>query len=157
MVELTQINDESQQNAFGEKIEEQFEEQQANDGDFYDTDSDVSGDELDDEYDIQNESLTDRIVALKDVIPPQQRAQLNQLSSSLYSLATGTLNLGGNFLWTVTTSALLLGVPLSLSIISEQQLVEMENEMKASQSTNDVLAPGAQSGFAAAPAAPVVA
>ncbi|ANB13604.1 Tom22p [Sugiyamaella lignohabitans] len=122
-----------------------------NDADFTDTDSEVSDDEYDDD-DIENETIMERIVALKDVIAPQYRNSIASTASSIYNGISSSFLFGGKALWVITTSSLLLGVPLSLSIISEQQLIEMEKEMKLSQSTNEVLAPGAEQGFQAPPA-----
>lgn len=48
----------------------------------------------------------------------------------------------GNVAWIVTTSALLLGVPLSLSILAEQQLIEMEKTFDLQKDANDILAQG---------------
>lgn len=46
--------------------------------------------------------------------------------------------LGGKTLWVVSTSALLLGVPWALAWSEEQQMMEMEKEMKMQQSANEV-------------------
>lgn len=101
----------------------------------------------DDEYDIANETIGDRIIALKDAIPPTYRYKLAATGSTAAALVQATVSFTGKSLWIITTSSLLLGVPLALSIIGEQQLIEMEREMKMTQSTNEVLAPGAGSGF----------
>ena len=49
-----------------------------------------------------------------------------------------TLNYGGKTLWVVSTSVLLLGVPWALAFAEEQQMAEMEREMKMQQSANEV-------------------
>lgn len=46
--------------------------------------------------------------------------------------------MGGTTLWVVSTSALLLGVPWALAYAEEQQMQEMEREMKMQQNANDV-------------------
>lgn len=54
------------------------------------------------------------------------------------------MSFGGKALWVVSTSALLLGVPWALAYAEEQQMIEMEREMKMQQQANEVLtAPGA--------------
>lgn len=127
-----------------------------NDDQYSDTESEVSEDEdYDDDDDLESETLLERISAFKDIVPPQYRTQLSKFAASTYSALSSGFSLGGKGLWILTTSSLLLGVPLSLSIISEQQLVEMEREMKMSQSTNEVLAPGAEQGFQQLPQAVV--
>jgi import receptor subunit TOM22 len=139
MVKITPVTEDTEIPVPEQKLEE-------NDADYTDTESEVSEDEFEDD-DIENETLVDRIVALKDVIPPQYRSKFVSTSLSLYNSVSTGLLFGGRALWVITTSSLLLGVPLSLSIISEQQLTEMEKEMKLNQSTNELLAPGAESGF----------
>lgn len=119
-----------------------------NDEDYSDTQSEVSDDDYeDDDYDLENETLLERLAAFKDIVPPQYRSQIAQVTSSAYSTISSSISFGGKALWILTTSSLLLGVPLSLSILSEQQLVEMEKEMKLTQSSNEVFAPGAEQGF----------
>ncbi|TKA64103.1 hypothetical protein B0A49_06195 [Cryomyces minteri] len=102
------------------------------------TDSDISEDSSDE---IPDESLTDRIAALRDVIPPQQRRFLSSTFSSASSWFKTGLGWGGKTLWVVSTSALLLGVPWALAFAEEQQMVEMEREMKMQQSANEVSSP----------------
>lgn len=127
------------------------------DNEYSDVDSESSEEEedldLDDDFDIANETIAERIIALKDAIPPSYRYRIASLSSSVTSVVHTGASFTGKALWAITTSSLLLGVPLALSIIGEQQLIEMEREMKMGQATNEVLAPGAGSGFQQAPAA----
>ena len=92
-----------------------------------------------------DESLADRLAALKDIIPPVQRARLSSTASAAFSYLRSGLLFGGKTLWVVSTSALLIGVPWALAFAEEQQMVEMEKEMKMQQSANDVLTPGATS------------
>lgn len=141
MVKLTQVEDESQINySDGTTTVEKVE---------IDTfsDSDSEYDEEEDDFDIENETIYDRVVALKDIISPQHRDQLCNLTSSLTSYFQLGLNNGGKLLWTLTSSSLLLGVPLALAILSETQLQEMENNMGLQQSAQDVLAPGSEEAF----------
>ncbi|KAG7660596.1 TOM22 [[Candida] subhashii] len=143
MVKLTQIDDETQA---------QFEQQQAekpatssiveSDEEEEDSESDS-----DDEFDYENETVLDRIVALKDIIAPEQRETISNLGSSITNLVTSGLNKTGSFLWVLTTSSLLLGVPLALAILAETQLQEMEKDMSLQQSAQDVLAPGSDAAF----------
>lgn len=115
--------------------------------------NDFSDDDFaeEDDFDI-NETLADRIVALKDVLPPQYRESISSSFGSVKSLIQSVGSFGGKSLWVISSSTLLLGVPLSLCILSEQQLVEMEKGMGITDS-NDVLSGGTEQGFAAAPRA----
>ncbi|EGW30066.1 uncharacterized protein SPAPADRAFT_52901 [Spathaspora passalidarum NRRL Y-27907] len=140
MVKLTQIDDETQA---------QFEEKPASTSivDSEEESESESDDEFDDDYDFENETIYDRIVALKDIIAPEQREQLVSVTETIKSTVNATLNNGGKFLWTLTSSALLLGVPLALAILSETQLQEMEKDLSLQQSAQDVLAPGSEAAF----------
>ncbi|CCH40960.1 Mitochondrial import receptor subunit tom-22 [Wickerhamomyces ciferrii] len=137
MVKLTQVEDE-QEAIFQQQAASEAKEAAST---AYDEESD--SDEDDDEFD-EDETLYDRIVALKDIIPPHQRTQVSNIFSSAYSTVYSGVSKAGNFTWIFTTSALLLGVPLSLSILAEQQLLELEKEFKLQQGANDILAPGAE-------------
>jgi import receptor subunit TOM22 len=142
MVKLTQIDDETQQ---------QFEQQHAakdhiieeSEDEGSDSDSDVD----DDDFDFENETVLDRLVALKDIVPPEQREAIASLTSSVSELVRAGVNNGGKLLWGLTSTSLLLGVPLALAILSETQLQEMERGMALEKSAQDVLAPGSEAAF----------
>lgn len=98
-------------------------------------DSDVSEVNDDDAYD---ESLLDRIYALKDIVPPTYRKRMSNVAETSYSWATSVASFSGKSLWVISTSALLLGVPWALAFSEEQQVQEMEREMRMQQSANEV-------------------
>jgi hypothetical protein len=85
-----------------------------------------------------DETFADRLVALKDIVPPTYRKHLSNTLSTTSSWFQTTLNYGGKTLWVVSTSVLLLGVPWALAFAEEQQMAEMEREMKMQQSANEV-------------------
>ncbi|KAI9678597.1 MAG: hypothetical protein M1817_005654 [Caeruleum heppii] len=136
MVEIKEVED------------EHYSEQQTGDAgafeddDYTDTDSEISAASSAADLD---ETLVDRLIALRDVIPPKQRARLSSSVSTGYHWLTSGLSLGGKTLWIVSTSALLLGVPWALAFTEEAQMVEMEKEVKMQQSANESLVPGATS------------
>ncbi|KAK5122051.1 hypothetical protein LTR85_004297 [Meristemomyces frigidus] len=113
--------------------------------DEWDTDdeSEISDVDYDDALD---ESLFDRVAALQDIIPPTYRKHLQSVASTGYSWASSALSLSGKTLWVVSTSALLLGVPWALAFSEEQQVQEMEREMRMQQSANELLTQGAGAG-----------
>ncbi|CAN3373174.1 hypothetical protein DIURU_001173 [Diutina rugosa] len=112
------------------------------------SDSEQDDSDFDDDFDLENETIYERIVALKDIIAPEQRSQIVNAGENVKAWASSAFQKTGNFLWIVTSSALLLGVPLTLSILAETQLQEMEKEMSLQQSAQDVLAPGTEGAFA---------
>ena len=120
MVKLTQIDDETQQQFENQSvaknnhiIDEASSEEESDDDD----ESDL------DDFDFENETLLQRIVALKDIVPPEQRESIYNLSSTIGDLFKSSVQNGGKFLWTLTSSSLLLGVPLALAILSERYVI----------------------------------
>lgn len=138
MVKLTQVDDETAT---------QFEKTAPAANTYSDSDSEAESDFEGDDFDFENETLYDRIVALKDIVPPGQRTQISNAVDYAKSFASVIFSKGGSVLWGVTSSALLLGVPLSLAILSETQLQEMEKEMSLQKSAQEVLAPGSEGAY----------
>ena len=103
-------------------------EQEEEEDDYTDTDSEISDDDGNDGE--LEESLYDRLVALKDIIPLKQRTSISNGVSSTIRFFTKGAVLGGKTFWVLSTSALILGVPFAVAITDDQQLSEMEKEMK---------------------------
>ncbi|KAI9463795.1 mitochondrial import translocase subunit Tom22 [Russula earlei] len=80
-----------------------------------------------------DESLLDRLTALKDIVPPTTRHSLISNLSKTASFFYRTTKFAGNVIWVVTTSALLIGLPLALILEDEAKVVAQENEMLAQQ------------------------
>ncbi|KAH9999602.1 mitochondrial import translocase subunit Tom22 [Russula compacta] len=80
-----------------------------------------------------DESLLDRIAALKDIVPPTTRHSLLSKVSKTASFLKRTTKFAGNAIWVVTTSALLIGLPLALILEDEAKVVAQENEILAQQ------------------------
>lgn len=140
MVKLTQVDDEQEIN-----IQEQ---NASGTAPFIESESESEEDDEDD-FD-EDETIYERVVALRDIVPPKQRDFISSVVSGAYSTVHTAIAKTGNITWILTTSALLLGVPLSLSILAEQQLMEMEKEFKLQQGANDILASGEQAAPAVA-------
>ncbi|ODV77148.1 mitochondrial import translocase, subunit Tom22 [Suhomyces tanzawaensis NRRL Y-17324] len=138
MVKLTQIDDESNA-AFSQPEATTVPKTESYSDSESESDSDVE-----DDFDYENETIYDRIVALKDIIAPEQRVKISSFSESVKSYVNCGLNKSGTLLWALTSSALLLGVPLSLAILAETQLQEMENQLSLQPGAQDVLAAGAE-------------
>jgi len=127
MVKLTEVEDEH----FSEKpVGTNGEVLLGDDDDYTDTDSEISDDDLatssPSHYSEPNETLSDRIYALRDIVPPRTRAQIASTTSSLYSLTGSAITYGGKGLWILATSAFLLGIPYALALGQEQEIVEEE-------------------------------
>ncbi|KIM96353.1 hypothetical protein OIDMADRAFT_20759 [Oidiodendron maius Zn] len=131
MVELVEVEDES------------FETKQvgpSDDEDYTDTESEISTDDEDNV--LEDETLADRISALKDIIPPATRNYISSTIDATTSWIKFGLSFSGKTIFVVSTSALLLGVPWALAFAEEQQMVEMEKEMKMRESGQELLNPG---------------
>ena len=99
-------------------------------------DSEISTDDEDSVAD--EETFTDRIIALRDIIPPTTRSYIYNKVDTTASWIKSGLAFSGKGLWVLSTSALLLGVPWALAFAEEQQMVEMEKEMKMRESGQEV-------------------
>jgi import receptor subunit TOM22 len=125
MVKLQEVEDEHfAEEQPGPKFED--------DDEFVDTDSEISSeDESDDEDDETfEETVYERLVALKDMVPPKHRARISGAFNTTYNAVSSVLRFGGKSLWVLSASAIMLGVPYALAVGEEQQMVEMEKEMK---------------------------
>lgn len=133
-----------------EEVTDEYDLQQ--DDDQY---SDVSGSDSDSEIDdpdnTLDETVWERISALRDIIPPPTRAKV---SSAFQSTKGGVSNLAlfsGRTLWAITSSLLLLGIPFMMAVEAEAQAQEEEKAMQMQAGGNDLLAPGTQSPVFAQP------
>ena len=86
-------------------------------------DSDVSVDE----------SFLDRIVALKDIVPPTTRHSISTRVAKTAAFFKRGSKVVGNVVWVITTSALLVGLPLALALEDEAKVVQQEKEMLEQQ------------------------
>lgn len=84
-------------------------------------------------YRPEDETLGERLYALKDMVSPSTRAKVYDTWNTSSSWAFWGGKLAGNAVWVVTTSALLIGLPLALAIENETMMVQQEKEMLAQQ------------------------
>jgi import receptor subunit TOM22 len=101
----------------------------------YETDSvasDVSS--FDEEDDIANETYKDRLIALKDIVPPSTRLEAVRKWQQASSWVSTGSKWAGNAVWIITTSALLVGLPLALAVEDEARIVGQEKELQMQQS-----------------------
>ncbi|KAI0879181.1 mitochondrial outer membrane translocase complex, subunit Tom22 [Hypoxylon argillaceum] len=126
-----------------EIVDEHFEESQPgpeeDDADYTDTDSEISEES---EYDPRDESLGERLFALRDIVSPQTRGYITNTISAAGNAVMATLHFSGRTFWIISSSALLLGIPWALAWSEEQQMLEMEKEMKMREVGGDLLTAG---------------
>jgi len=76
------------------------------------------------------------------MVPPKHRARFSNAFNKTYSFISSSMQFGGKTLWVVSTSVMLLGVPYALAVGEEQQMIEVEKEMKAQQLASSGLSGG---------------
>ncbi|KAI0976118.1 mitochondrial outer membrane translocase complex, subunit Tom22 [Xylaria arbuscula] len=127
-----------------EIVDEHFQEGQVgpeeDDADFTDTDSEISEES---EYDPTDETFAERLYALRDIVPPHTRGYISNTISTAGNAVKSVLSFSGKSLWVISSSALLLGIPWALAWAEEQQVLEMEKEMKMREMGGDLLTAGA--------------
>ena len=99
-----------------------------------DEESDDDLDELEGDFDPSNETLWERFLALKDIIPLDKRISILNKFKSYYNFSVKSSKTLGNLIWVVTTSSLLVGLPLALAIEDESRLTMEEKSILAQQS-----------------------
>ena len=90
--------------------------------------SSIFSDDDDDDDARLDEGLYDRLVALKDILPPQTRSNLAYRWSKGKEWTWWGMVGCGSIAWWVSTSALLVGLPLALAIEDETRVVQQERE-----------------------------
>ncbi|GBB91941.1 hypothetical protein RclHR1_01940018 [Rhizophagus clarus] len=123
------------------KLEEVIEgHEDFSDGEPSDNDSNYSSDDSDSE-DLE-ESILERVLALRDIIPEDTRESLSNKISTIMSFGVKSARLIGNGAWILTTSALLIFMPLAYEIEREHAFDQMENEQLMGQGGNPYGQPG---------------
>jgi len=89
-----------------------------------------------------DESLFDRLAALVDIVPPTTRHAISQRVQTSASFLKRGGKLAGNLVWILTTSALLVALPLALVLEDEAKIVAQEREfLEQQQGQQQMLAP----------------
>ncbi|TQS34684.1 hypothetical protein Golomagni_04923 [Golovinomyces magnicellulatus] len=133
MVELVEVEDES-------LVSKQAGPSDNEDDYYTDTESEISSD--DENEDSDEETFADRLFALRDIIPPTSRSYISNKIESTSNWIKSGLVFSGKTIWVVSTSVLLLGVPWALAFAEEQQVMEMEKEMKMREMGGELLSTG---------------
>ncbi|KAJ7758495.1 mitochondrial outer membrane translocase complex, subunit Tom22 [Mycena maculata] len=80
-----------------------------------------------------DESIFDRIAALVDIVPPTTRHAISQHAQKTASFIKAGGKRVGNLVWILTTSALLVALPLALVLEDEAKIVAQEREFLEQQ------------------------
>lgn len=79
-------------------------------------------------------------------MPPTTRSWFSGKFATTKRVVTGVLFFAGRATWSISVSALLLGVPFALCWAEEQQMIAMEQEMRQREQGQDLLTAGAAGG-----------
>ncbi|GAB1320328.1 hypothetical protein MFIFM68171_10538 [Madurella fahalii] len=131
MVQLVEVEDEHFQQPQPGPEEE--------DDDFTDTDSEIS---TDSNYDPTEDSLAERLQALVDMVPASARGWISHKCERTTSAVKSALFFAGRAAWTVSVSALLVGVPFALAWGEEQSIQAMEQEQRMRELGSEMLTAG---------------
>ncbi|KAG9302929.1 hypothetical protein G9A89_022346 [Geosiphon pyriformis] len=77
------------------------------------------------------ESILERLWALRDMIHQDTRESISNNVTRVWSYGMRSASFLGNTLWVLTTSAIILVLPLAIELEREQAIMHMENEQKA--------------------------
>lgn len=102
-------------------------------------DSEIS---TDSEFDPEEESLADRLYALRDIVPPTARGWISSKVNSVVGFGSSSVWFAGKALWAISSTALLLGVPFAICVTEEQQVMAMEQEYKMREVGSEMLTAG---------------
>ena len=91
-----------------------------------------------DEDDEIQETVWERVVALKEIISEKHRDQLAVVSSSIYSAVSSGLRIVGRSAWILSTSFLLIGLPLIMEVEREHMYSQYETEQKTQKAAQQV-------------------
>jgi import receptor subunit TOM22 len=128
MVEFEEIKDEHYEDEDGF-----VDDDEASDDDYSDTSSTHEYD-----GDIDDESILDRIVALKDIIPEHRRLAISRVVSKTVSYGSMASYIGGKAVYIAITTILMLGIPYALAVEEEKAIVEQERQMQLQQGMSEV-------------------
>ncbi|KAI5453523.1 mitochondrial import receptor subunit Tom22 [Naganishia albida] len=128
MVKVEEVRDA----AYAEKEDRESDYATTDDEDGFETESVSSVDSQ--EIALDDETLLDRVYALKDMVAPTTRSKIaSQWERTSQWVKTGGV-WAGNAVWVITTSALLVGLPLALAMEDEARIVQQEKEIQMQQS-----------------------
>lgn len=82
---------------------------------------------------VPEESIWERISALRDIVPPSTRQSIAARISTLSSYSGVTLLWGGRAAWVLTTTLLLWGLPYSLAVEDEMRVIQQERDFNSQQ------------------------
>ncbi|KAL7751918.1 mitochondrial import receptor subunit Tom22 [Sorochytrium milnesiophthora] len=104
----------------------------------FETDASDSEAEFDDDDDddnaahgdVDDESFLERLSALRDVVSPHTRYEIGRRAGQVYALGKWVTSALGKTAWVLSTSALIVVLPLAMELEKENALTQFDNEQK---------------------------
>ncbi|RKP09325.1 mitochondrial outer membrane translocase complex, subunit Tom22, partial [Thamnocephalis sphaerospora] len=93
--------------------------------------------------DLEDETFLERVAALKEIVPLETRDFMSRQADRFISTVWQIKSMAGSLAWVISTSALMIGVPLVFEIERENMFVQYEKEMNLQQQSMQPMAPGA--------------
>ncbi|KAJ2157800.1 mitochondrial import receptor subunit Tom22 [Coemansia sp. RSA 552] len=126
MVKLVEIEDESAYDSDSQYTTDSGDESGFELSDKEELDSEFE----DDEDDYLDESLLERLAALKEIVPAQQRLAISRVFGTIGLWGGLGMKLAGKLSWVFTTSALLVVFPLALETDRDKMMQQWESEQQ---------------------------
>lgn len=82
---------------------------------------------------IPEETIWERITALKDIVSPSTRRSIASKISTFTSYSSTALLFGGRAAWVLTTTSLLIGLPYALAVEDEMRISQQERDLASQQ------------------------
>ncbi|ODN79432.1 hypothetical protein L202_03416 [Cryptococcus amylolentus CBS 6039] len=136
VVVVEEVRDEAAEHIAPQENESDYETESETDSIFSD----------DDDFNPTDETFYERVTALKDIVPPETRVSLYKQYRSTAEWAWWSVQSAGTLAWWVSTSALLVGLPLALAIEDEARVVAQEKEMQMQSAGQQQLLGSSQQG-----------
>ncbi|KAJ3413589.1 mitochondrial import receptor protein [Chytridiales sp. JEL 0842] len=95
-----------------------------------DDEGSLDDDSDDDDDEFLNETFADRVAALIDIIPPTTRVRTVQAVQNTVSAVVSAATMAGKGAWVLTTSSLLVLLPLMLEMERETFAIQQENAQR---------------------------
>lgn len=104
------------------------------DSEDYVTDNEIlTEEETEEEEDIFDESIIERIIALQDAIPYSLKSNCSNLLINIYKTGKNILGFVGLSAWIISTGSAILLLPLAMEIEKEAAAVAQETQMANQQ------------------------
>ncbi|KAI9164620.1 mitochondrial import receptor subunit Tom22 [Blastocladiella emersonii ATCC 22665] len=112
----------------------------ASDADYVSTDYESDAES---EYSVTDESLLDRVAALRDIVPPELRYAVADKAAALAGFGKATAFFLGRAAWVLSTTAIVMVAPLVFEMEKDNHMELLEREQMMREQSSKQLMGGA--------------